>query len=191
MKKIFKKFLKKQKGTAAIDQVIVTPYVLLVTFFSIMFLIFVIDYYAISNSTSLLAHRMNMGDTGYETAAASGQDDYYFNFDNWELGELATVDVAKQFSHGVIHYTATKGENNVFYKASSYYAKQIVDHGGFVMPYVTPTKLNCKVYSNGAERHGFNTKKGQTESGDIVKVEFGFKFAGFLNTTVTSYEYID
>lgn len=69
--------LKRKKAVIAIEWSIVAPFIFLLTFFSIMFAIFCLDYYTLSHTAFSIAQELNMGDEGYRQAAKLGENYCY------------------------------------------------------------------------------------------------------------------
>ena len=189
-KKIKKSFIKSQKGVVSAEWIICAPFSLIITFFSIMILIFALDYNMISSSCSNLADCLNMGDTGYEEAANSGR----FMSRSLQTGTYDTNNyyISTRTGSKYIDLDITNDAGGYFNNSAIYFINKINDRGGFTMPFVQMDSLSCKVYyPYPSERTDFTIEKGITESGDMIVVKAKYKFFGFIPVTTTCYGFID
>lgn len=195
-----KKFIKKKaKGVIAFEWIICCPIALVITFFSVMMLIFTIDYHLISKNASALVSDLNMGDKGYKHYAILGS-----RCSDRLVTHKSSRDVSYGMSRGDNHGLGrikgtrtvgaiiTRDSDSKFYNASKYFIQTRNINGGFTAPYCELGLISCRVYDeNGTERTGFNTKSGQTESGDMVIVEVKYKFCGVFYVNITSFGFIN
>ena len=189
---MFKKFIQnKAKGTIAVEWVICCPFALIITFFSIMILIFTLDYHLISKNTAQLVSYLNMGDKGYTKYSSYGAS----KSDVIPTGIYASNDmyIPKKVKGTSVKCNITKDNNSYFYNSAKYFINLINENGGFTPPYCQLTDLNCKVYRNfpNHEAIDFSTAKGATESGDIIVVETRFVFCGLIPVEIQSFGFIN
>jgi len=183
------KFLrKKARGVIAVEWVICAPFALMITFFSIMVLIFTLDFHLISKNCSNLVSDLNMGDTGYTQYSSMGGSEMIqtrsYSRNNYKLGGIGSGETVRA--------EITNDGGGYFHNTARYFITELNDHGGFTAPYCELTGLECRVYDEyGAERTGFNVDKGVTESGDMVVVTVNFNYCGIIPVEIQSFGFIN
>lgn len=206
VKKFLKNFRKKMAGAVAVEYIITAPIAFAMEALSIGFLIFILDYMLLSHVTSEICHNLNMGDTGYTNIQYVIDNDPTLKSDintfpvngKYEHGSLYTIDkTGHDHNFALTDAKFTKTKDNVFANAAKYYiytTNQKYKWGK--LPYCRVNNIEARLYrvEDGAyvsERRNFTTAKGQTESGDVVKVQAKFTFGSLIPFTVTSFEFID
>lgn len=202
LRNLRKRMTKKLKGTAAFEYVIVTPFTLAISVFSIMVLLFVIDFHGISSNLSQICNDLNMGDTGYKTAASMSPGPSYdivnpnvYTFKKFNVDANATNGKEYQFDNiswsgtSTCPVTYTGNTSDVFDRAASYFIREADRQGLFAMPFMEMESLTCNVTTT--DGNPFNTLKGYTESGSIINVTGTFRFCGMVPVTITSVGFID
>lgn len=179
---------KKARGVIAVEWVICAPFALMITFFSIMILIFTLDFHLISKNCSNLVSDLNMGDTGYTHYASIGGSEILqtrnYMRNNYKIGSIGR---GRSVSAEI-----TNDSEGYFYNTAKYFITKLNEHGGFTAPYCRLTGLKCKVYDEyGVERTGFNVNKGVTESGDMVVVTVNFTYCGVIPVEIQSFGFIN
>lgn len=204
-------FLKK-KGVVSVEWSIVAPFIFLLTFFTIMFSIFCLNYYALSHTAFSIAQNLNMGDEGYESAAYKGMSYYNSSISNKQWmsnnhGKDSWEDVWDPDSgnYGMfvpsdpkyinIDLNFTGSHLDVFELAARSFIFEKASRGSLNVPYTTIEKINVGTYygTSGGKaiaRNSFSTDKGETESGNIVIVDIKYNFLKFFKVTVRGYTFI-
>lgn len=189
---------KKQKGVIAVEWAITSPFTMIMTFFTVMFCIFCLNFWAVGNTAFEIAQMLNMGDTGY-TATAAMNGPGAWNDSQWSgwdaTANTPTYNDRPWFvanNRGNQNTTVTTTANGTFSSSARWAVNQVRTRGGFRLPFMTVRNVDCRVYSSypGGERTGFSTAKGQTESGDMVVVRINYDYLGWLNFTVRGYSFI-
>lgn len=189
MLKYFKKIAKKTAtGSIAVEWVICAPFTLMITFFSVMILIFTINFHLISKNASNLVSDLNMGDTGYtHYSSMPGSISLHtknYGMNNSKLGTIG--------GNEVVNADITVDNNRLFYNTARYFITAHNANGGFTAPYCRLTGLECKVYDeNGVERTGFTNESGVTESGDMIVVKVRYNFCGVIPVEIQSFGFIN
>lgn len=199
MLKLAKSILKKKRGEVAVEWIILFPLMFMIVMFSIMYLIFTMDFLMLSNSCTDLAQMMNMGDTAYKSYSSSPVTNYYTKAYSvvgvpGEATKQLTVAMANKEADKTINVNVTSSADNVF--ANAFYEKfaRMIDDGRFKAPFCTIEEINCRVYTGESgggtvEDTSFNTNERETESGNMVDVEVKYKFL-FLNISQHGYGFI-
>lgn len=194
LKKIKNIFLKTEKGAMATEFVITTPLALVITFLSIMILIFVLDFFLISSSMSRIVDSLNMGDSGYSELGnipdSSGIHTPLIRTKKYSADGFGLGTAKNKKGDPTISVKITN--NKYFSKATKYYLRKENSEGGFTVPFANLKEISVKVYdSPGHEREDFSIAKGKTESGDMIVAKIKYDFCGFINVSTSSFGFID
>lgn len=194
MKKLLRR---KKRGVIAVEWIILFPLAFMLVMFSIMYLIFTMNFLTLSNSATDLAQMMNMGDSAYKEYTG-GRTNYngrsYTVLSRSDAGAQLVVSLAeKQADHHINTYATSTGEGafeNAFYDKLG----AMVSDGRFDVPFCTIHEINCYTYcgeSGGGvtEDHSFNTHERETESGNMIDVEVKYDFL-FLHMEQHGYSFI-
>lgn len=196
-KELVKKTLfKKKKGVVAVEWVITSPFIMIMTFFTVMFSVFCINFWAVGNTAFEIAQMLNMGDTGYINTSSIGGPGAFSDtkWSGWD-SSAPTSDPNKIWfvanNTGSVSTTVT-GTGGTFGSSAKWAVNKVRSRGGFKLPFMTVNNVDCRVYSSypGGERSGFSTAKGETESGDMVVVNINYNYLGWINFTVRGYSFI-
>lgn len=200
MKELTKRTLfRRKKGVIAVEWIITSPFTMLITFFTVMFSIFCLNFWAVGNTAFEIAQMLNMGDTGYISTSSIGgpsvlADSAWLGWDNTAVQPTFNDDKPwfVPGNRGNISTTITTTSNDTFASSARWAVNKVYSRGGFRLPFMTVKNVDCRVYSSfpSGEKTDFSTAKGQTESGDMIVVNINYNYLGWLNFTVRGYSFI-
>ena len=176
--------LSKKKGSTTIEWIILCPIIFIMIFFSIMFIVFVLDYYLLSNVSSRLATQMNLGDNGLK-AYTSGSPTISFD----EYGHSAFFTPAKTGSGNASIYV-TNTADGYFENAAYYHISKYNNANMFAAPFCAIKEVNIRVYNGSGECHSHSTDPNTTEAGDMIEAEIVYDFIGLFKTHAVGYAFV-